>query len=213
MLISLLAAAAAAAAVNWATVPPVPGGCAEPASANLGKPGCFLAGEVSIAVAPAQVWWHIHSFPNRAAAQQASSGHRWATITEDHGDIWLFVLGAPDVRIVGGIQRARIGPLPLPMGQPLTAKYVSGDFPPGMRTRVHRHPGTEAFYVVDGEQCVETPTARLKLGPGDTFILPPVPHIQAAPKGRRNFGLVFYPPGEPWMSMLDTWTPSQFCAG
>jgi quercetin dioxygenase-like cupin family protein len=85
-------------------------------------------------------------------------------------------------------------------------------FTPGMRTRVHSHPGPEAFYVVDGEQCVETPKARQKLRAGDTFIVAPGPHVQAAAKGRRNLTLALYPAGSAWMTLETSWTPSQFCA-
>jgi quercetin dioxygenase-like cupin family protein len=81
-----------------------------------------------------------------------------------------------------------------------------------MRTRVHSHPGPEAFYVIDGEQCMETPTQRRKLQAGESFIVLPGPHLQAAPKGRRNLVLVLHGPDEPWMSMESQWTPSQFCA-
>ncbi len=59
----------------------------------------------------------------------------------------------------GGQRRAKIGPLEVPNG-PVTAHFPEAIFPPGMRTRVHSHPGPEAFYVVEGEQCMERPPTR-----------------------------------------------------
>ena len=66
-----------------------------------------------------------------------------------------------------------------------------------MRTRVHSHPGPEAFYVLEGEQCMETPAQKRKLRAGESFIVPPGPHVQAAAHGRRNIALVLSGSGEP----------------
>jgi len=79
-----------------------------------------------------------------------------------------------------------------------------------MRTRVHSHPGPEAFYVVEGEQCMDTPAGAKTIPAGGTFIAQAGPHLQAAPAGRKNIAVVFYPEGQSWMQM-ETWQPSGFC--
>jgi quercetin dioxygenase-like cupin family protein len=38
--------------------------------------------------------------------------------------------------------------------------------PPGSRSRVHTHAGPEAWYMLAGEQCVETPAGARRAGPG-----------------------------------------------
>ena len=208
----LVAALLAAAVVNWAEAPPVPGQCVAPAAENVGKPGCFRAAEIRIDAAPAELWWHVREYPNVASAEAAAIGHRWAATATSHGRAWLFALGGRDERFAGGRRRARVGPLRPPAGEVVTARFMESTFTPGMRTRVHSHGGPEAFYVVDGEQCVETPSQRRKLGAGDTFVVPPGPHVQAAARGRKNITLVLYPSQSAWMTLERDWTPSQYCA-
>jgi quercetin dioxygenase-like cupin family protein len=206
-----------ASAVNWADAPPVPGRCAAPAIENVDKAGCFLAAQIQIDAAPAQLWWHVYEFQSAELADAVVAaewaGKRWAVTTKSHGRIWVHLLGEAEEHVSGGARRAVIGPLSVPKGQPVTARFMESIFTPGMRTRVHSHSGPEAFYVLEGEQCMETPGERRKLGPGETFIVPPGPHVQAAPNGRKNILLVLHPRDEPWMKLEPYWKPSQFCAG
>ena len=65
----------------------------------------------------------------------------------------------------------------------MTAHFAKAIFPPGMRTQVHSHPVPEAFYIVEGEQCMETPTHKPEIQAGGTYIVPGGPHLQAAPLG------------------------------
>jgi quercetin dioxygenase-like cupin family protein len=209
----LLMIALAAAAVNWADAAPVPGRCAEPAADNAGKPGCFLTVEMPMDNPPPSLWWHIYEFGTLADAKRAAGAHgAGAAASSSHGRAWVYVLGDAEESVSGGTRKAVIGPLALPAGRPVTARFMESSFTPGMRTRIHSHPGPEAFYVLEGEQCMETPEERRKLGPGETFVVPPGPHVQAAPKGRKNILLVLYPREAPWMTMEPRWTPSQFCA-
>jgi quercetin dioxygenase-like cupin family protein len=45
--------------------------------------------------------------------------------------------------------------------KPYTARYMEAVFPPGAQPAGsgpgHRHPGLEAWYVLSGAQCLETP--------------------------------------------------------
>ncbi|PSJ36276.1 hypothetical protein C7I55_26640 [Sphingomonas deserti] len=84
-------------------------------------------------------------------------------------------------------------------------------FTPGMRTRAHSHSGPEAFYVIDGEQCTETPTDRQKIQAGESYIVPKGAHLQAAPKGRRSLVVILAPEGEPWMKLTSDWAGTDFC--
>ena len=101
----------------------------------------------------------------------------------------------------------------LPVGKPMMARFLESDFPPGMRTRVHSHPGPEGFYVLAGEQCMDTPAGGRAIKAGHTFIVASGPHVQSAPSGRKNIAVIFYPPGVPWMRMETGWSPSTFCTG
>jgi len=194
-------------------VPPVPGGCSEPATANSGKAGCYASAELSIARSPGAIYWHVYTFRDVRGARAEAARHRWASAAQSHGRNWLYVLGPQRLKVADGGHVATIGPLRLPAGRPMIARFLESDFPPGMRTRVHSHPGPEAFYVVEGEQCMDTPTGGRKIRAGNTFIVKSGAHMQAAPKGRKNIAVVFFPPGVPWMRMEPGWQPSDFCAG
>lgn len=193
-------------------VPPVPGGCSAPALENVGKPGCYLSAQIHLQRAPATIYWHIYTFGDSASARGEAKRHQWSTLAYSHGRTWLYVLGPRRLRLPYGRRMASIGPMQLAPGKPVTARFIESIFPPGMRTRVHSHPGPEGFYVVEGEQCMETPMTRRRVTAGGSFIVPAGDaHVQAAINGRRNIGVVFQPDGTEWMRIEDRWSPSTFC--
>lgn len=131
------------AAVPQADVPPVPGLCTAPVPANRETPGCYQTSELNLPGAPATLYWHVIEYPTQAAASAEAATHRWAAVAAAHSRSWLYVLGDAVEAATGGVRRAVIGPLAVPPG-PITAHFSEAIFPPGMRTRVHSHPGPEA---------------------------------------------------------------------
>ena len=213
----LLALQPAAAATPVRSLPPpgpIPGQCAEPARENAGKPGCYLAAEVRLEDPPEQIRWHLFRFADEASARAAAEGHRWGAVTFAHDRVWLHVL-SPDEEIAaaeGGERVAAIGPMRLAVGRPFVARFLEATFPPGMTTRNHEHPGPEAFYVLEGVQCVETSEAQVMIGAGEGYhFAGGLEHVQSSPGGRRNMALVLHPEGEPWMTLAPEWTPTGFC--
>jgi tetratricopeptide (TPR) repeat protein len=76
---------------------------------------------------------------------------------EVSGKAWLFTLGQKGGATPGGSKVAEIGPIP-PITSPeylLRINHASG--PPGAKTPVHSHPGSEAFYVLAGRLGQKTP--------------------------------------------------------
>jgi len=196
-----------------AQTPAVPGQCAAPAEENQGRPGCFLTAELRIADAPANLSWHLYGFADEPRARAEAGRHPHSLVSRSHGRIWLHVLSAQAVRIRGGRRLARVDGLRVRPGADLTVRFIESVFPAGMRTRVHAHPGPEAFYVVDGVQCMETPQERRMVRAGQTFVVPPGAHVQASPSGRRNIALVIHEQGQLWMTLATDWSPSGFCDG
>ncbi|TWI61910.1 Cupin domain-containing protein [Pseudoduganella lurida] len=199
-----------AVSIAQAEVPPVPGLCTAPVPTDRESPGCYQTGRLEMASPPGELYWHIHQFPTLEAATVEAGRHRWATVAQAHSRIWLYVLDEKSARIDGGAPRAVIGPLHPPAG-PVTAHFAESIFPPGMRTRVHSHPGPEAFYVIEGEQCMETPDDRQRVGAGSTYLVDRGPHLQAAPRGRRNLVLILAPHGQAAVVPGGDWQPSGFC--
>ncbi|TCP67382.1 cupin domain-containing protein [Sphingomonas sp. PP-CE-1G-424] len=207
MLLSMLLLAT----IVQSDVPPVPGLCIAPVPADRETLGCYQTSELDLVGAPAKLYWHILEYPTLETANAEASRHRRAAVAAAHSRYWLYILGRAAEPAEGGIERAVIGPLRLPIGH-VIAHFSEAIFPPGMRTRVHSHPGPEAFYIVEGEQCMETPSDKRKIGAGGTYIVPSGVHLQAAPRGRRNLVLIIAPKGVPFVIPGGgQWTPTGFC--
>lgn len=126
---------------------------------------------------PGPLYWRVENFPTFAAAQLAA-GWKPDTVRYDDtpalaaeaaGKAWLFTLGAKGGSTAGGTKVAEIGPVP-----PITAgEYLirvnHGSGPPGAKTPVHSHPGSEAFYVVEGRLGQRTPHGVMHVEAGHTM--------------------------------------------
>jgi hypothetical protein len=101
------------------------------------------------------LYWQLENFPTLAQAQAAEGPTSLAA--EVSGKVWLFTLGPKGGATRGGTKVAEIGPVP-PVSAPeylLRINHAGG--PPGAKTRVHSHPGSEAFYVLAGRLGQRTP--------------------------------------------------------
>jgi hypothetical protein len=101
------------------------------------------------------LFWRIESFPSLPLAQSAA-GH-WSLATQSAGKVWLFTLGPPGGSSKGGIKVADVGPIPRVMAPQYLLRINEASGPPGSITPVHMHPGSEAFFVLSGEQRIRTP--------------------------------------------------------
>jgi hypothetical protein len=101
------------------------------------------------------LFWRVEIFPTLAQAQAAAGETSLAA--EVSGKVWLFTLGPNGGATPGGTRVAEIGPVP-PIGAPeylLRINHAAG--PPGAKTPVHTHPGSEAFHVLAGRLGQRTP--------------------------------------------------------
>ena len=120
---------------------------------------------------PGPLFWRLENFPTLAQAQVAAGGTGLAA--ESAGKVWLFTLGGAGGSSVGGTRVAEIGPLPQLVATQYLLRVNEASGPPGSITAVHTHPGSEAFYVLAGEQSIRTPqgvirvqVGQLETGPG-----------------------------------------------
>lgn len=189
----------------------VPGQCTAPASEHVGKPGCYLSAEIDIEAPSGEFYWHIYALPTLIDARVAATQARQAVAAEAHGKAWLHVLGdaAPGL-IHGATIRKSIGPIRAPATG--RVRLLESWFSPGMTTRAHSHPGPEVFYVLEGEQCVETRDGTVLVAAGGHYILDGDPHLQASPKGRRSLVLLVMPDDTPWMTLESDWSPKESCS-
>lgn len=111
------------------------------------------------------LYWQIESFPTLAQAQ-ASAGASGLAV-ESAGKAWLFRLAPRGARPTEGAKHeAEIGPVPKVTATEYLLRINEASGPPGSVTSVHTHPGSEAFYVLAGEQSIRTPRGVLRLGAG-----------------------------------------------
>ena len=100
------------------------------------------------------LFWRIESFPSLWQAQSAAS--HWSLLTESAGKVWLFTLGPGGESSKGGIKVADVGPIPRVAAPQYLLRINEASGPPGSITPVHTHPGSEAFFVLTGEQRIRT---------------------------------------------------------
>ena len=132
------------------------GGPCIPASERAGRTfGCFIVASLPVGQLERAVFWHVETFASRAAAEKAKSAR--GVVVEAFDKVWLLTIADAGWRSQGGTHVANIGPVPVKPGRGYTAQFMEAVFSPGMKTRVHRHPGAEAWYTVSGETCLETP--------------------------------------------------------
>lgn len=177
--------------------------------------GCFITArqELGRLSATPALYWHLDAYPTRAAAE-AARGPR-STVVESLGRIWLFTIGAADWHPRGGERVARIGPLPLVAADSFAAVYMEGVFQPGMHSMVHRHPGVEAWYTVEGSMCLETPDGRLDQRAGDPGVLVaggvPMRLTGTGTGPRRSVVLILQDATRPRSVAAPDWTPRGLC--
>lgn len=118
----------------------------------------------SLPVGRPKLYWRLESFPSLAQAQAAAGP--WGLAVESAGKAWLATLGPAGGSSAGGVKVADIGPLPPVVAPEHLLRVNEASGPPGSITAVHTHPGSEAFYVLNGEQTIRTVDQVIRLSPG-----------------------------------------------
>lgn len=190
-------------------------GC-EPIAERAGREfGCFITAREDLGPLPkdSALYWHIDAFATRAAADAARTQR--STVVESLGRLWLFTIAEPNWRPATGERIATTGPLPLIGADAYAAVYMEGVFRPGMRSPIHRHPGVEAWYTLEGEQCLETPRGKLVQRAGDAGVMVPggLPMILTGTGSgvRRSLVLILQDAAQPRSMLATDWTPAGLC--
>ena len=123
--------------------------------------GCFnIATESGLQFPQPEVYWHIRTFANRAAAEAAKSAT--GIVVEEDGRVWLSEFGARNLVVKGGHPVAVVGPLKLPPAKSYTAVLSYAVMRPGDRSRVHTHPGPEGWYMIAVSSVWRLPQVRIE---------------------------------------------------
>ena len=123
----------------------------------------------NLAALPAgPLYWRIENF--RTVAQAEAAAGPTGLVAESAGKVWLFTLGPAGGSSADGIKVVEIGPLPPVVATQYLLRITETTGAPGSKTRVHTHPGVEAFYVLAGEQSQRTPRGVTHLGTGQAAV-------------------------------------------
>jgi quercetin dioxygenase-like cupin family protein len=188
-----------------------------PASERDGRAfGCFIVAAQPLGrLERPATFWHLETFPTRAAAETAKSAR--GVVLEAFDKVWLLTIGDAGWRSSGAVHVAEIGPLTITPGRAYTAQFMEAVFRPGMKSRVHRHAGPEAWYTLSGETCLETPDGTLvgRAG-GGSVIVPQGPAMELTATGtetRKALVLILHDSAQPHTSPAPDWTPKGLCKG
>ncbi len=114
------------------------------------------------------LYWRIENFPTLERAKAAAGEYRWNPDTVSYeglpsltaevaGKVWLFTLGPQGGSSAGGSKVAEIGPIPPITAPEYLLRINNTGGPPGVKTPVHTHPGSETFYVLSGQLSQKSP--------------------------------------------------------
>jgi quercetin dioxygenase-like cupin family protein len=187
--------------------------CAEvPPGQKRPEFGCFIIGTAKgLQFSRPTVYWHLGTFPSRAAAEAVKSAT--GIVVEEDGRVWLSEFGPRDSTLRGGEPVAVIGPLELPSAKTYDAVLSYAVMRPGDRSLVHTHPGPEGWYMLAGEQCLETQAGTKKAGTGETMTVPPNVPMELSIVGatlRKSLVLIIHDSTQAAIIQSD-WKPSGAC--
>jgi quercetin dioxygenase-like cupin family protein len=113
------------------------------------------------------LFWRIDNFPTLAQAQAAAGPT--ALAAEVAGKAWLFTLGQKGGASPGGTMVAEIGPVPPISASEYLLRINNTGGPPGVKTPVHTHPGSETFYVLTGQLSQKSPHGVNRVDAGQSM--------------------------------------------
>jgi quercetin dioxygenase-like cupin family protein len=184
-----------------------------PVSERTNEIGCWIIANQPVGQLPQRpVFWHLDKFATRAAAEASKDAR--GTVVQALGKVWLLTISEAGWRPAGGERVAEIGPLVVSPGTKYMAQYMEAIMTPGMKTRIHRHPGPEAWYTESGETCLESPGGKQVGQKGVSVIVPggqPMKLTVTGKEQRRSLVLILHDASQPATSMATDWTPKGLC--
>ncbi len=113
---------------------------------------------------PGELFWRIENFDSLAEANAAAGP--WSLAAESAGRVWLFTLGSSGNSSANATKIAEVGPIPRINAMQYLLRINDASGPPGSVTLVHSHPGSEAFFVITGEQSIRGAQGTLRVKAG-----------------------------------------------
>jgi quercetin dioxygenase-like cupin family protein len=127
-----------------------------------------MVAEKPLAALPdGELFWHAETFATIEEATAAATPQ--GVPAEAGGKVWLLTLGPEDMPGQGGESVATIGPIDRFDAPEYLLRINISDAPPGTKTSVHSHPGSEAIYILSGEATIRWPDHTEVAGAGEAL--------------------------------------------
>ena len=173
--------------------------CVENSPERRGEIGCSLVENKPLPPdLKAPLVWHIDRFTTEAGAKAAVGPTSIAFAA--HGVAWLMTIETAAADHHGG---QHVAAAAMPTLTP-AAKYamlaISAYIPSGLTSRFHHHSGVEGFFVVDGQQCLETADRTYVMNKGDALVIPAgiaMRLVATGPTPRRALAVIVYDASQP----------------
>ncbi len=140
---------------------------------GLGSAGAqvsTLAEKLVSQLPPEPLAWRIETFEAKTAAEVVAGAT--GLVAETEGRVWLFTLATKGGASPNGTLVIEIGPIPVPNASQYLLSVELESAAPGERRGWHSHPGSEAWYVLAGELCLQTPSGNPRARPGQGLVGP-----------------------------------------
>ena len=138
------------------------------------EPGKFVVTQIAqkklSGLPPGELYWRVENFPTLDLAQNAASTGPTSLAAEVSGKVWLFTLGPKGGMTPGGTKVAEVGPVPAFAAPEYLLQINHAGGPPGSKTPVHSHPGSESFYVLTGRVGQRTPHGVSRTEAGQAMV-------------------------------------------
>jgi len=175
--------------------------------------GCSMLAWLRIDQLPsAPLYWHLDAFASRqeAEARRTETG----AVVRAHEQIWLLTVAPKEWRRGEWRRVATVGPIPVQAARRYGLLFFEGLSPAGSTAFTHKHSGPEAWYVLEGEQCVETPAGVFRARAGEGMVMPAgIPMSVSGPGAvaRRWLSLVLHDGDAAPTVPSGEWTPTGRC--
>lgn len=187
--------------------------CVPDSPERQGKPGCTIVSDKRLpSPPPPPVVWHLDEFSSLAKAQQAEGP--WSLAIEAYGCGWLYSIEPDTSNHHSGVHRAAVGPIPTQPGRLYSMMAMSAYFLPGHYSVIHTHPGPEAWWVLEGEQCLQTTRTTITAAAGHGAIVAEGDTMRMVGTGtgpRKALVLILHDADKPGGVALDAPIPLKNC--
>jgi hypothetical protein len=188
----------------------------EPVADRAGRAlGCFITARIELGRLPRDtaLYWYIDALDSLTPLPQPLPAR--SAIVTSLGRRWRFTIAAAGLPPTMGWRVERVGPLPLVDADSFAAVYMEGVFTPGMETVAHRHPGVEAWYTLEGEQCLESSEGKQVQRGGDPGMMVRgglAMRLTGTGTGvRRSLVLILQDATKPRNTHATDWAPKGLC--